>query len=94
MKERKKKVYNKDYTKEIEELQKFINNRLIITENENDYILCSDIHFFINENKVYKDYINYWVINKTFKLYDNINKKSFKGTMNFVGIKWKNSTFK
>jgi hypothetical protein len=82
----------KDYSKQIEELQQFINDRLIITENENDYVLCSDIHFFINENKDYKDVINYWAINKTFKLYDSIYKKTFKGTMNFVGIKWKNLT--
>jgi len=86
----------KDYTKYeqnsiklVEQLKEFIDDRLIITENEDDYVLCSDIHFFINENKKYKDYINYWIINKTFKLYNNINKKSFKGTMNYVGIKWK-----
>jgi hypothetical protein len=47
----------KDYSKQIEELQQFINDRLIISKNENDYVLCSDIHFFINENKDYKDEI-------------------------------------
>ena len=37
----------KDYSKQIEELQQFINDRLIITKNENDYVLCSDIHFIL-----------------------------------------------
>jgi len=79
----------KDYSKQIDELQQFINDRLVITGDENDYVLSSDIHYFVNQNKEYKDIINSWAINKTFKLYNNIYKKSFKGTMNIVGIKWR-----
>ena len=33
----------KDYTGKIEEVKKFINDKIIITKNDYDYVLCSDI---------------------------------------------------
>ena len=65
---------------------------MIITKDSNDYVLISDIHYFINENRDYKEIINYWAINKTFKDYNGVSKHHFKGSMNFIGIKWKPTT--
>jgi hypothetical protein len=78
----------KDYDRHIRELKDFIADRVIITQDDNDYVLISDIHYFINENRDYKDTVNYWAINKTLKHYD-VYKKAFQGSMNVVGFKWR-----
>jgi hypothetical protein len=79
----------KDYDRHIKELEAFIAERLIITKNITDYILVSDIHYFVNVGRDYKDTINYWAINKALKDYEGIYKKAFKGSMNVVGMKWR-----
>ena len=79
----------KDYDNQIRQLKEFIDDRIIVTKDSNDYILVSDLHFFINENRDYKDVINHWAISKTLKDYKGIKKKSFQGTMNIIGFKWK-----
>ena len=76
----------KDYT---EEVKQFINDRLIITKNDDDYVLCCDIHYFLNEFRDYRDTINYRAINKVLVLYEGIYKKKFKNTVNIVGMKWR-----
>ena len=79
----------KDYDRHVRELKDFIADRLIITHDNNDYILISDLHYFVNMSRDYKDTINYWGINKTLKEYEGIHKKAFKGSMNVVGMKWR-----
>ena len=78
----------KDYDRHIRELKDFIADRVIITQDDNDYVLISDIHYFINENRDYKDTVNYRAINKTLKHYD-VYQKAFQGSMNVVGFKWR-----
>lgn len=72
----------------IEQVIDFIDERLIITDNENDYILTSDVFYFLNEKRDYENLILRHDINKAF-VRKKINKKIFKGTMNFVGVYWK-----
>ena len=79
----------RDYTIQIETTKDFINDRLIIIKDENDYVLCSDIHYFINQNKDYRDTITYRTINIVLKEYEGIYKRKFYNSMNVVGMKWR-----
>ena len=79
----------RDYTIQIETTKDFINDRLIISKDENDYVLCSDIHYFINQNKDYRDTITYRTINVVLKEYEGIYKRKFYNSMNVVGMKWR-----
>ena len=80
----------KEYEKQKEEVRDFIKKRLIITEDDSNFVLCSDIHYFLNQNRDYRDTITYRTINQVLKEYEGINKKSFSGSMNVVGMKWRN----
>jgi hypothetical protein len=51
----------------VQEVFDFIDQRLIITENEDDYVLSSDIHYFLNKDKDYRDVISYRVINRAMR---------------------------
>ena len=82
----------KDYEKQKTELRDFINKRLIITGNDTNFVLCSDIHYFVNQNRDYRDTITYRTINQVLKEYEGIQKKTFSGTMNVVGMKWRTTT--
>ena len=80
----------KDYSDKLQEVKAFIDDRLIITKDENDYVMCCDIHYFLNQHRDYRDTINYRAINKGLILYEGIYKKKFKNTVNIVGMKWRN----
>ena len=79
----------KDYFRQQQEVKDFINDRLIITKKDEDSILCCDIHYFINLNRDYRDTITYRTINVVLSEYEDIYKKSFSGSMNVIGLKWK-----
>lgn len=87
------KVDQKEREAKIRHVLDFINERLIITENDNDYILTSDVFYFLNQNRDYNNTINYRCINLAFKQiqrdHKGIVKYPFKGSMNFVGLYWK-----
>ena len=82
----------KDYEKQKTELRDFINKRLIITEDDIDFVLCSDIHYFVNQNRDYRDTITYRTINQVLKEYEGIYKRKFYNSMNIVGMKWTPTT--
>ena len=82
----------KDYEKQKAELRDFINKRLIITEDDSDFVLCSDIHYFVNQNRDYRDTITYRTINQVLKEYEGIYKRKFYNSMNIVGMKWTPTT--
>jgi hypothetical protein len=82
-----------DKEAQIRDVLNFINERIIITENEDDYILTSDVFYFLNQYRDYRNTINYRYINEAFKRIQKDNqgiiKRSFKGSMNVVGVYWK-----
>ena len=77
----------------IRDVLEFINERLIITENEDDYILTSDVFYFLNQYRDYRDTISYRHINRAFERiqgkHKGVIKDNFKGSMNFLGVYWK-----
>lgn len=82
-----------DKEAKIRDVLDFINERIIITEKEDDYILTSDVFYFLNQFRSYHSTINYLYINKAFKRiqqdHEGIIKRSFKGSMNIVGVYWR-----
>ena len=79
----------------IQEVFDFIENRLIITENEDDYVLSSDIHYFLNKDKDYRDVISYRIINRAMRqIPHKVKKEKFKNSANFVGLHWRPRTNK
>jgi len=79
----------------VQEVLNFIDHRLIITENEDDYVLSSDIHYFLNKDKDYRDVISYRVINRAMRQIPyKIKKEKFKNSANFIGLYWKRPTHK
>jgi hypothetical protein len=74
----------------VQEVFDFIDQRLIITENEDDYVLSSDIYYFLNKDKDYRDIISYRVINKAMRqIPHKVKKEKFKNSANFVGLYWR-----
>jgi formaldehyde-activating enzyme involved in methanogenesis len=82
-----------DKEAKIRDVLDFINERIIITENEDDSIMISDVFYFLNQYRDYHNTINYLYINQAIKRiqedHEEVVKRSFKGSMNIVGVYWK-----
>ncbi len=63
----------------------YINNSIIITGNNEDYILSCSIKYDLNKNI----YISSQVISKILLNRKSIKKKVMKGSMYYIGIKYK-----
>ena len=59
----------------------YINSRLIITGNNDDYILSCNIRYDLD--------VSYQAIAKILLKDKNIKKKIMKGSMHYIGIKYK-----
>ena len=59
----------------------YINNRLIITGDNDDYVLSCNIRHDLD--------VSYQAIAKILLKHKNIKKKIMKGSMHYIGIKYK-----
>jgi len=59
----------------------YINNRLIITGNNDDFILSCNIRHDLD--------VSYQAIAKIFLSFSNIKKKVMRGSMHYIGVKYK-----
>ena len=64
-----------------EYINNYINNRLIITGNNEDYILSCNIHHDLG--------VSYQAIAKILLKDKNIKKKITKGAMHYIGVKYR-----
>jgi hypothetical protein len=67
----------------------YINNRIMITGDENDMILSCNIRYDLNKNNELFQAISYQAIAKNILSNANIKKKIIKGSMHYIGIKYK-----
>ena len=68
-------------------INSYIESRLIITGNNEDYILSCNIKYDLNLLSKY--YITYAAISKILLENKSIKKKIMKGSMHYIGIKYK-----
>ena len=59
----------------------YINNRLVITGNEDDFILSCSIRHDLD--------VSYQAIAKILLKHKNIKKKVIRGSMHYIGIRYK-----
>jgi hypothetical protein len=67
----------------------YINNRIMITGDENDMILSCNIRYDLNKNNELFQAISYQAIAKNILSNTNVKKKIIKGSMHYIGIKYK-----
>jgi hypothetical protein len=67
----------------------YINNRIMITGDENDMILSCNIRYDLNKNNELFQPISYQAIAKNILSNTNVKKKIIKGSMHYIGIKYK-----
>ena len=69
----------------------YINKKIIITGNEDDMILSCNIRYDLNkENDLFQP-ISYQAIAKRLLTNKNVRKKIIKGSMHYMGIRYKQS---
>ena len=69
----------------------YINDKIIITGNEDDMILSCNIRYDLNkENELFQP-ISYQAIAKRLLTNKNVRKKIIKGSMHYMGIRYKQS---
>lgn len=69
----------------------YINDKIIITGNEDDMILSCNIRYDLNkENELFLP-ISYQAIAKRLLTNKNVRKKIIKGSMHYMGIRYKQS---
>lgn len=74
-----------------EYINSYINNKIIITGNENDMILSCTIRYDLNkENELFSP-ISYQAIAKRLLINKSIRKRIIKGSMHYIGIRYKES---
>ena len=74
-----------------EYINNYINDKLIITGNEDDMILSCNIRYDLNkENDLFQP-ISYQAIAKRLLTNKNVRKKIIKGSMHYMGIRYKQS---
>ncbi len=69
-------------------VETFFNNNIHITNNKNDYILSCDLRYYINQDRPYHDSISHSIISNYLKQKE-IPKMLMRGSMYYLGIKWK-----
>ena len=62
-------------------INSYIDSRIIITGNNEDYILSCNLHYDLN--------VSYQSISKTLLKNKSIKKKIMKGSMHYIGLKYK-----
>jgi hypothetical protein len=67
----------------------YINNRIMITGDENDMILSCNIRYDLNKNNELFQAISYQAIAKNILSNANVKKKIIKGSMHYIGMKYK-----
>lgn len=74
-----------------EYINNYINKKIIITGNEDDMILSCNIRYDLNkENELFLP-ISYQAIAKRLLINKSIRKKVIKGSMHYIGIRYKQS---
>ena len=74
-----------------EYINNYINDKLIITGNEDDMILSCNIRYDLNkENELFLP-ISYQAIAKRLLINKSVRKKVIKGSMHYIGIRYKQS---
>ena len=72
-----------------EYINNYINDKLIITGNEDDMILSCNIRYDLNkENELFQP-ISYQAIAKRLLTNKNVRKKILRGSMHYIGIRYK-----
>ena len=67
----------------------YINDKIIITGNEDDMILSCNIRYDLNkENELFQP-ISYQAIAKRLLTNKNVRKKILRGSMHYIGIRYK-----
>ena len=74
-----------------EYINNYINDKLIITGNEDDMILSCNIRYDLNkENELFLP-ISYQAIAKRLLINKSVRKRVIKGSMHYIGIRYKQS---
>ena len=74
-----------------EYINNYINDKIIITGNEDDMILSCNIRYDLNkENELFQP-ISYQAIAKRLLTNKNVRKKILRGSMHYIGIRYKQS---
>lgn len=74
-----------------EYINNYINKKIIITGNEDDMILSCNIRYDLNkENELFLP-ISYQAIAKRLLINKSVRKKVIKGSMHYIGIRYKQS---
>ncbi len=63
----------------------YLNDKIIITGNSEDYILSCHIRYDLNQNI----YVSTQEISRTLLKHKNIKKKIMLGSMHYIGFKYK-----
>ena len=72
-----------------EYINNYINDKIIITGNEDDMILSCNIRYDLNkENELFQP-ISYQAIAKRLLTNKNVRKKILRGSMHYIGIRYK-----
>ena len=72
-----------------EYINSYINNKIIITGNEDDMILSCNIRYDLNKNNELFSPISYQAIAKRLLINKSIRKRIIKGSMHYIGIRYK-----
>jgi len=72
-----------------EYIDNYINKNIIITGNDDDMILSCTIRYDINKDYDLFQPISYQVIAKRLLMYKSIKKRIIKGSMHYMGIRYK-----
>lgn len=74
-----------------EYINNYINKKIIITGNEDDMILSCNIRYDLNkENELFLP-ISYQAIAKRLLINKSVRKRVIKGSMHYIGIRYKQS---
>jgi hypothetical protein len=74
-----------------EYINNYINKKIIITGNEDDMILSCNIRYDLNkENELFLP-ISYQAIAKRLLINKSVRKKVIKGSMHYIGVRYKQS---
>ena len=74
-----------------EYINNYINKKIIITGNEDDMILSCNIRYDLNkENELFLP-ISYQAIAKRLLINKSVRKRIIKGSMHYIGIRYKQS---
>ena len=74
-----------------EYINNYINKKIIITGNEDDMILSCNIRYDLNkENELFLP-ISYQAIAKRLLINKSVRKRVIKGSMHYIGVRYKQS---